>query len=344
MSPPINAPCSCGCSPCACPSPAGFGCTSDKCVPRPCFFHGQLVTSDDLNAIVTYFRTRDAMLARLVSGWGVLAGMRVDAAPGIPRAPLATDIPTGFTPNPQIVAGTTIQVHPGAAIDAAGRMLANCSPCILDLARLMAEAPTAPKTRACEDWFAPLENITGCGTTPRADVTAMEYWLVAEYVETPSRPVPQYSGGGACDPAPTCDFSRKLEGVRFRLVPSLPSTYLLTGCLDAIQVPGNLFDEGGGEETSREACVYKRLARFEAMAQVMAQSCCAQPVVVLARVLITSSPGTLQGALRDVPLYAILIDDYPLRRIIVPSAMQGIVLANLMCTDEETRGDTGGPS
>ncbi len=359
--------CSCGCSPCACPSPTGFGCIGDMCVPRPCFFNGQLVTSDDLNAAVTYARTREAMLARFVGGWGVLGGLRVDKAPGIQSVRLTAEIPAALSPNPQLLAGTTIQVSPGVATDASGRALAVCAPRILDVAQLMAEAPTAPRTQTCTTWFAP---INACGEQGDNNLTASEYWLVAEYVETPSRPVPQFAGGGACDPAPGCDYSRKIEGVRFRLVPALPQLYFLTGCLDDIAPPAGFppdFLPGNGSShqstssnnnnnitgrtntvinttdstttttTSTDdngGCIYGDYLIFEALMQIVANACCSQPAVVLARLIVTSSPGSLQGGLPTVPLYTFLLDGYPFRRVIVPASVLTYLSAQTICAVE----------
>ena len=96
--------CACNCHPCACPSPTGLGCLPEACPPRPCFFNGQLITADDLNAMMTYLRTRDAIFARMVSGWGVLGGLRLNAGPGVRSTPLANP---QLSPNPQILAGTT---------------------------------------------------------------------------------------------------------------------------------------------------------------------------------------------------------------------------------------------
>lgn len=333
--------CSCGCSPCACSS-GSFGCVSDLCVPRPCFFQGQLVTADDLNAAVTYFRTREAMLARFVGGWGILGGLRVDKAPGVDSKQLLSGPVAALSPNPQLLAGTTIQIAPGAAIDAKGRALTLCSPRILDIAQLMAEAPSAPISHPCSDWFAPYQGI--CSDLAATDLTATEYWLIAEYVETPSRPVPQLSGGGACDPAPTCDFSRRIEGVRFRLVTSLPPFYLVTGCLDPITPGSGVIPSGSGDpeivtnglagvvSSPQMDCFTTTYTYFESWTQMVTDTCCSQPAVVLARLLVTSSPGSLgEGLPSDAPLYVFLFDGYPFRRIIASAARLTIAAALGAC-------------
>ena len=73
--------CNCNCSPCDCPSPSGEGCLTDLCVPRACFFNGQLIGADDLNAAAQYSRTKDLLFGRYVAGWGVYGGLVVRAAP-----------------------------------------------------------------------------------------------------------------------------------------------------------------------------------------------------------------------------------------------------------------------
>jgi|RhiMethySRZTD1v2_1073278.scaffolds.fasta_scaffold01946_13 hypothetical protein len=243
-----NIACSCGCSPCVCATPPiGLGCVADFCVPRPCFFNGQLVTADDLNAMMTYFRTKEAILAKLVAGWGVMGGMRLGSA-GTPALHLlstgnaATDaLLAPLLPNPQIVAGPIIQVSAGAAIDNAGRILSLCAARNIDVLELSKGLGVPQRTGTCEDFFGDgfceLPILAEAGGT----ITGAAFWVVAEHVETPSRPVPQFAGGGACDPDPGCDFSRKLEEVRIRLVPDLPLLYFLHGCLEPVPVP--FFDE-----------------------------------------------------------------------------------------------------
>jgi len=63
--------------------------------------------ADDLNAAVTYARTQQLLVNRLLGGWGILGGMRLSAPEGavaLNRAkPLASGDITELTPNPQIV-------------------------------------------------------------------------------------------------------------------------------------------------------------------------------------------------------------------------------------------------
>ena len=121
--------CACGCNPCVCASASG-GCLADLNPLRPAFFSGQLVTADDLNAVMTYFRAKEAVVAKLVAGWGVMGGMRLlpisgssfhlfdeTVDEGSPR--VSSCIPT-LVPNPQIIPGSSIQVTAGSSIDNGG--------------------------------------------------------------------------------------------------------------------------------------------------------------------------------------------------------------------------------
>src|SRR5712691_1248108 len=112
--------CACNCNPCVClPPTGGGGCLPEFCVPRPCFFDGQVLGSPDLNAIVEYARTHQAILSRLLGGWGILGGLRVD----VPESPLRRLLSSDpqlrqLSNNPQIIAGTKVFVSPGVALDA----------------------------------------------------------------------------------------------------------------------------------------------------------------------------------------------------------------------------------
>lgn len=410
--------CGCGCSPCVCTTSTAVGCVADLCVPRPCFFNGQLIGADDLNAVVSYFRTKEAMLARFVSGWGILGGLKLGATPGARAVPLSTD---SFSPNPQIIAGTIAQISAGAGIDAAGRTLALCEARTVDLATLVSQ-PVAPMTQDCSTWFQGT-SATVCddnsSVTFREDgaaattqtfsnsLTATSYWLVAQYVETPSRPVPQFSGGGACDPAPSCNFSRRIEDIQLSLVPALPASYFLTGCLDAITlsvpnaitfpspvsttttkstgattVMGSTFTQQASAITqalfaksisqtlltgnpvpittipttttttttgttttttstsgqqSTLACVNTVYSLIDAITSQLTGACCTTPALVLGQVLFTSNPGNLPlGSLSpNAPVYTVLLDAYPYRRVIAPAALDLFLLAELACSQNQ---------
>jgi hypothetical protein len=338
--------CSCGCSPCTCAPPPDP--CNDFCVPRPCFFPGQLVTSDDLNAVVDYVRARDRMIAKLALGWGVLGGMRLLAAGtssyqpffevDLPTEPLAPELRPVY-PNPQVVPGTVIQVSAGAALDNQGRSLSLCAPRTIDILELSKGLGAVQATGTCADWF----GIDFCTYVDLEVMTAAEFWVIAEYGETPARPIPSLAGGGACEPEPSCNFSRKLEDVRIRLVRDLPLLYFLHGCLVNPNVPGleaffaSLFDgdaNGGGggggggapsEPTSANeamrglfSCLGFKLTPqlYDYVNRIALTTCCTQSAVVLGRVLLVTQSDLFQQKLGDATHYVVIDDGFPYRRTV----------------------------
>ena len=320
-------PCACGCNPCACVPPGigDGGCLPEFCTERPCFFDGQLINADDLNAVVRYFRTQDAILSRLLGGWGVLGGLRVDAVSGIQRRLLGTGTLAQLTPNPQIIAGTSITVSAGVAVDSFGRKLSLCQSVTLDvqaLARLTPEGTV--KVESCGSLLGPF-----CGSHAGEQLLVSEFFLIAERTETSSRPAPRFSGGGPCDPAPTCDFSRLVEEIRFSLIPCLPAAYQFTGCLDDtnFQLPQvNL-----GQEQDADLCRAEVLAFIDNVQGQIATQCCARPAVVLARIILTRDPKSLWSEAPFTPLYTIITDGYPCRRPIFQPALFTKFFPNLIC-------------
>jgi hypothetical protein len=320
-------PCGCGCNPCVCTPPGlgGGGCVPEFCVDRPCFFDGQLIGADDLNAVVQYFKTQEAAFARMLGGWGILGGLRVDAIPGEPQRSLATGTLAELSKNPQIIAGTKIQVSAGVAIDAFGRKLALCQDVTLDVQALARLTPDGTvQIDSCE-------SLLGSACDNGSDqLTVSEFFLAAERVETPTRPAPRFSGSGPCDPAPTCDFSRKTEEIRFFLVPSLPANYQFTGCLDetGFSLPTPIL----GGDPDGDLCRDEVFAFIDNIQGQLATECCARPAVVLADVILTRDPKSLKGTLPTVPLYTIVKDGYPCRRLIFQMGLFTKFFPNLVCS------------
>jgi hypothetical protein len=321
--------CACGCNPCICITFTDTGCLPSACVPRPCFFDGQLIGADDLNAIVAYFRNQQAMVNRLVGGWGILGGLKLDAPAGYVAANRAKSLASGamleLSPNPQIIAGTMITVSAGAAIDALGRTLFLCEPVTLNVQDLARDATGgALQVGNCAELIGPY-----CEGRVMEDILVSEFFLIAERVETPFRPAPKFSGGGACDPAPSCELSRKLEEIRFSLVASIPELYQFTGCLENTDFVAP--DAIPGTAADPSLCRDEVFAYIDAMQQRLAEICCARPAVVLGKVLFTRDPRSLGDDLASAPLYTILLDGYPCRKVTMQMGVFTKLFPNMIC-------------
>lgn len=316
--------CACNCKPCICgPPPGSEGCISVSCVPRPCFFSGQLIGPDDLNAVVGYARNQQLLMSRFLGGWGILGGLRVDVPESPNRRVLATGQLRNVTNSPQIIASTNVIVSPGVAIDALGRTLTLCETISLDLQGLAQRATQATeRTASCKTVLG-----VDCG---EEDLRVSEFFLVAEFVETPTRPAAQFSGGAPCDPSPTCDFSRKQESLEFSLVGCLPDIYQYTGCLD--EAPNfTLPDVALGLQPDGSLCRDEVFAFIDRVQTDLAALCCTRPAIALAKVAFTRNPGTLKGDLPQVPLYTLLSDGYPCRRPIFQAGLFTKFFPNSIC-------------
>jgi hypothetical protein len=323
------------------------------------------------------------MLARFVGGWGILGGLKLGAPPGAQaESLLGAYFAQTVSPNPQIMVGTIAQISPGAGIDAAGRTLTLCEPRTVDLTALISQ-PSAPTTQPCNVWFQGLPvpqcnpaNYAEDGANPNQaypPLTATAYWLVAQFIETPARPAPQYTGGGPCDPAPTCNYSRRLEGIQLSLVPALPTWYFLTGCLDPFTftlpeginfpIPFNLSGTGAsgfalsagmstaafraGQPSSVAAgvsnCLYLDYAIVDWINAQLAAACCCTPALVLGQIIFTSNPGNLQGNLPNAPMYTILLDAFPFRRVIASAALELYAILANGCSQSNNAATTALP-
>lgn len=321
--------CSCKCNPCVCLPPAGtdVGCLPVSCVPRPCFFDGQLIGADDLNAAVGYARNQEGLLARFLSGFGILGGLKVDVTDPARRHVLATGTLAALSNNPQIIAGSKVVVSPGVAIDALGRKLVLCQTATLDLQQLAQQASQGElKSGTCETL------LGGQCSVPTGTITVTEFFLVAEFQESASRPAPQFSAGGPCDPSPTCAPSRKDESVKFSLIGCLPPEYQYTGCLEPTGF--TLPDVQLGIQPNANLCRDEVLAFIDRVQNDLAQICCARPGVVLAKVLLTREPGTLKSTVPSAALYTLLSDAYPCRRPIYQTGLFTKFFPNMICPND----------
>src|SRR5690606_37535528 len=219
--------CACGCSPCSCGAAAPP--RQDFNPPRPCFFPGQLVTADDLNAVMTYVQSRERLIQQLAGGWGILGGLQVRSMGGnsgnlLQLGEVGPFIP-GVMLNPQVALGSAIQVTGGTALDSAGRLISSSVAQPLDLRKAADLVGATQQTASCNAWLGP----RFCERLDLGDLTAAALWLVAEYTETPTRPMPGLIGGGQCGTGAQCDFTRKQPGMKLSVVKDLPLGFFLHG-------------------------------------------------------------------------------------------------------------------
>ncbi len=94
-------PCGCGCSDCK------GDCCDLECLSRPNFFCGQVLTDDDLKALVDWTNAKVA-LQRFKTGWGVACGLEVSCW--------------------HTEKGSGVKVSEGYAVDCCGRDIVVCEP------------------------------------------------------------------------------------------------------------------------------------------------------------------------------------------------------------------------
>jgi uncharacterized repeat protein (TIGR01451 family) len=177
-------PCPCGCAPCD-----GTCCGLD-CLVRPHFFCGQLLTDQDLNALLGW--TQDKFrLARYTDGWGVVCGLDVSC-----------DAEAGW-----------IAIEPGYAVSCCGDDIVVCETDRLDLRQYC--------TRE-KDECASLEQKQpdkrkidfGFCEFPAAEVRLLDLYI--SYDEKKEDPVTAL-GRTSCHEVAECEYSRTRE--HYRLVP-----------------------------------------------------------------------------------------------------------------------------
>ncbi|HWO25310.1 MAG TPA: hypothetical protein VNO30_41505 [Kofleriaceae bacterium] len=183
--------CTCGGTPARLPeaSPASCSPCDTAAFIRPRFFAGQLLTEDDLRALIDYF----AMKSRFHNAWlfgdGVVCGLEVQIGP---------------------CDGAQLVVAPGYALDCCGNDLVLTCDRTLDLAPMIRDLQARLHGRfECNDpWV----------DDSRQDVK--HYGLYALYAERPEQPVMAYPVADDCDAA-RCEPTRILEGITFELRPAL---------------------------------------------------------------------------------------------------------------------------
>jgi hypothetical protein len=160
---------------------------------RPRFFAGQLLTEDDLSALIDYVVGKNRFHNSRLFGEGVVCGLLVECGPC----------------DGQIV------VEPGYALDCCGNDLVLTCKQTLDLAPMI-RALAAKKDCGCTD---PCSDPTVAQTANNSEKDpkpCKTYCLYARYAERPDQPVAAYPVGGDCDAA-SCEPTRIVEGITFEL-------------------------------------------------------------------------------------------------------------------------------
>lgn len=181
-------------APCGCGAPAGSCCELTSLM-QPKFFCGQLLTDQDLGALLAWTKGRLA-LGRYRHGWGVVCGLAVRCDP---------------TQTSQVFVG------PGYAVNCCGDDILVCEDAIVSLEQICAQDKDA-----CAGLRKPSEpesNTTvsfGGISFPENEIRTVDLYI--NYCEEPGEPVTAL-GRGSCTTAAPCEFSRNHE--RFVLTPRI---------------------------------------------------------------------------------------------------------------------------
>lgn len=177
--------CHCGCSDCT-----GECCTLE-CPTKPNFFCGQVLTDDDLKALVDWTTAKSA-LQRFREGWGVSCGLEVSCSHESKQE-------------------SRVVVGPGYAIDCCGRDIVVCDPIYYDFRCEQAFDPCCgPRQPAPQPGQAPDPAVQGLnlGCIPFNELKAFDLCLrFDEKLTGGQRPLAR----GNCKPLDECQFTRVIE-------------------------------------------------------------------------------------------------------------------------------------
>ena len=175
-------PCGCGCSDCK-----GDCCDLD-CLARPNFFCGQVLTDDDLKALVDWTNAKSA-LQRFKTGWGVACGLEVSCW--------------------HTEKGSGVKVSEGYAVDCCGRDIVVCDPLTYEF---KCEKPFDPCCNKKEEQTDPNQPAANddvkLGCIPVGELRAFELCLgYDEKHKAGQRPMVR----SGCDPLAECQATRITE-------------------------------------------------------------------------------------------------------------------------------------
>ncbi len=185
--PPAAHPYNCGCSKCK------EKCCELECLVQPRFFCGQMLSEQDLTAMLDWAKGKSA-LVRYRLGWGVVCGLEVCCAssPG---------------------SGPVVRVGPGYAIDCCGNDMIVCCDAKLDLCSCCAPPSPpcngdAPPPPAQHQPVGDGQKSFGPFTLPKSEVQAVD--VLIRYKETQSDPKSGLARGG-CNGTTACEYTRTHE-------------------------------------------------------------------------------------------------------------------------------------
>jgi hypothetical protein len=191
----------CGCKPARLPESAPAICSPCETASfiRPRFFAGQLLTEDDLGALIDYVVTKNRFHNARLFGAGVVCGLEVECGP---------------------CDGSQIVVQPGYALDCCGNDLVLTCKQTLDLVPMIRDL-AAQRDGGCVDPCPPPAPANSLSTRsgqqqPQDPPPNKHYCLYAKYAERPDQPVAAYPVGDDCDAA-SCEPTRIVEGIVFEL-------------------------------------------------------------------------------------------------------------------------------
>ncbi len=169
----------CGCAGCDC----GTGTCTVESFERPRFFAGQLLTEDDLQAMMNYVVGKNRLRNRYLFGDGVVCGLTVTCHP---------------------CGGGSVMVAPGYGLDCCGNDL--LLPCAeeVDIRALLRDL----RRRQLAGY--------DCGDPCDDKGDTRSYGLYLVYRETPKDPVAPYNSGDPCGQQ-ACEPTRICEGYAFEL-------------------------------------------------------------------------------------------------------------------------------
>lgn len=187
----------CGCKPARLPEAAPAPCSPCETASfvRPRFFAGQLLTEDDLEALIDYTVAKNRFHNARLFGAGVVCGLEVECGP---------------------CDSSKILVEPGYALDCCGNDLVLTCERTLDIAPMIRALGGVDCSDPCPEPATTGKATPAPNTAPTAEPKTKRFCLYARYAERPDQPVAAYPVGDDCDAA-RCEPTRMIEGITFEL-------------------------------------------------------------------------------------------------------------------------------